>query len=648
MLPESHPLYRAEVMFLLLFDKAPAEQYIEFRMIWDTKHRGEPAPDGKPAHVEFILVKDFQKMFDQVIADWIMRHNRAKYDAFYSVCPRRVVNRTRGGFPVGGKNEDVSHAVCAWMDYDKPTWKAVAEDKPEPTIVVATGHGAHFYYLYPKAVEIEKAVADSEAIARKYGGDATYDPARILRIPGTKNWKEPEKNLMAEWIGGNLESIIESWKDESAKATAGADGAKKNIHDLRSLDWDLHNVLVSGHSSAAGKYLHLKKEGGEVDRSVVDFVVMANLLKHEYSENEIKEIFFDKEFGISAKCLEETQRGNADNYFNRTFDRARLEYQKDSFKNEDISERVEFETWEDLRKAPSLKFCVDRVLPQAGMLLVSGPAKTGKSYLVNDLALLLAGAPGKFLNRLEVRQPGKVLYCQAEIQRGSLDFRLSNIAQSRGVNWRDMKIKFLNQRFDICNTKHMFSLINGIRNEGIEYLIIDPLARFHHEDENKQRDMSNVLSNVERISREGKVLGTILVHHHGKPSSDGPQREGVHQIRGASVIGDWGNAHILLQKRFNKITKAKYVSVGFELRDAEEPEPFDMLFNKSTHLFDEYSEESDSLKTAKNIKAGANTKEEAILALMKELRLSRNEALGLYAEVEHDGKGKLFPDDPTP
>jgi hypothetical protein len=646
MLPENHPLYKAEVMFLLLFAEAPPEQYIEFRMIWDAKHRGEPPPDGKPAHVEFVLVKDFQKMFDQVIADWIMRHNRAKYDAFYSVCPRRVVNRTRGGFPVGGKNEDVSHAVCAWMDYDKPTWKAVAEDKPEPTIVVFTGHGAHFYYRYPKAVEIEKGVADSEAIARKYGGDATYDPARILRIPGTKNWKEPEKNLVAEWVGGNIESLIESWKDESMKAATV--GGKKNIHDLRALDWDLHNTLVSGHASAAGKYLQLKKEGGEADRSVIDFIVMANLLKHEYSENDIKEIFFDKELGISAKVLEEAQRGNADNYFNRTFDRARLEYQKESFKNEDISERVEFETWDDLRKAPPLEFCVDKVLPQAGMLLISGPAKTGKSLLVNDLALLLAGAPGKFLNHFEVRKPGRVLYCQAEIQRGSLDFRLSSIAESHNVDWRTIPIKFLNQRFDICNPKHMFSLINGIRNEGIEYLIIDPLARFHHEDENKQRDMSSVLSNVERISREGKVIGTILVHHHGKPSSDGPQREGVHQIRGASVIGDWGNAHILLHKRFNKITKAKYVNVAFELRDAEEPDPFDMILDKSTLIFRPYSEDGDSLMTAKNIKAGANTKEEAIMALMKELKLSRNEALQLYSEVEQDGKGKLVPDGPTP
>jgi acyl-CoA hydrolase len=75
-----------------------------------------------------------------------------------------------------------------------------------------------------------------------------------------------------------------------------------------------------------------------------------------------------------------------------------------------------------------------------------------------------------------------------------------------------------------------------------------------------------------------------------------------------------------------------------------------MLFNKSTHLFEEYSQEGDSLKTAKNIKAGAGgNKEEAIMALMKELKLTRNEALQLYSEVEQDGKGKLVPDDdPTP
>lgn len=633
MLSENHPLYPAEVMFLILFSEAPKDQYVEFCSIWNDQAMGRVPPDGKKVHVEVVQIKDLEKVFDNLLADWIMRENRSGRDTYFGVCPRRNVRRTKDGYPMRAKNEDISHAVCAWMDYDKMTYGAVASEEPKPTFVVATGHGAHFYWRYPEAVDISKAVEDSDGLREKYAGDKTTDPARILRIPGTKNWKEPDKDLRAGviWEMSDPDALFMGYRKEEKKSD------KKSVYDL---PWDLRNVIISGYSAAEGPFLARDPETNEIDRSAVDFRVMCSLLEYGFSEDDIRGIFFNKEYGISEKILtEETRKGNAEHYFQRTIDRARLEYQKKSLIHEELGEIVEFETWEDIRKAPPLEWAVDRILPVGGMLIVSGPAKSGKSLLINDLILIMAGAEGKFFDLFEVKKKGIVVYCQAELSRGSLDWRLSMIAESRGADWREMPIRFLNRNFDLGNPKHIYAIINGLQKVKADYLIIDPLARFHHEDENKQKDMSMILSNIERISRNSGVLGTVVVHHHGKPV-EGAEREGVHMIRGASVIGDWGNAHILIRKKFNKFTGKKYIRVEFELRDAEEPAPIHLILNKKILRFEEYNEEEETGLIVRGIKDGEGTEDEKINAIARTLNISVPKARQMYAREKFRDNGE--------
>jgi len=106
--------------------------------------------------------------------------------------------------------------------------------------------------------------------------------------------------------------------------------------------------------------------------------------------------------------------------------------------------------------------------------------------------------------------------------------------------------------------------------------------------------MALVLSNLEKAAHDGGCIGIVLVHHHGKPSADGG-REGVHKVRGASVIGDWGNAHLILNKRFSDSTGRKYVQATFELRDADEPDPITLQLNKETLRFGQFSEEEERI-----------------------------------------------------
>lgn len=634
MLPDSHPLVDAEIMLATLFEHTPPDQYIEFVSILNKDVADKFKGDDK-LHVEVAQVKKLENVFDNVIADWIMRENRNGRDVYFGVCPRATVRRTREGYPMRGNNESVTHSVCAWMDYDKLTYKAVMSEKPVPTFVVATGNGAHFYWKYRDAVPILRAVEDSEKLKKKYGGDDTTDPARLLRIPGTRNWKAKtaEENRTAKLLPplAEDEPLFDGVTEEGAAAP---NQAKKSVYDL---PWDLRNTIIGGASGAAGNFEPKKKEDGTPDRSALDWKVMIALMEYGWSEDEVRTVFFDKNFGISEKMLDEAKAGNADHYFHQTYDKARLEHQKKSLLHEDIGDIIEFESWADIRNAPPLEFAVECVLPVGGMLIVSGPAKSWKSFLTQELILLLGGTPGRFMGMFNVRKPvaegHSVVYCQAEITRGSLDHRLALMADSLKTEWRTAPVKFLNRSFDIANVKHQNALIKGLQKVKAQFLIIDPLARFHHEDENKQRDMAGVLGTIEAISRNAGILGTVIIHHHGKPPGDGSEREGVHAIRGSSVIGDWGNAHIIIRKKWNKFQGKKYINVSFELRDDEEPAPCSLILDKQAGRLVAYSEDNDNSLIVRNIKASTDT--DKIDEIRTKYNVSEKEARDVLARAKH-------------
>lgn len=642
MLPESHPLADAEIMLVLLFEHTPPDQYVEFVSIPNKDVADKFKGDDK-LHIEVAQVKKLENVFDNVIADWIMRENRNGRDTYFGVCPRATVRRTREGYPMRGNNESVTHAVCAWMDYDKPTYKAVMSEKPEPTFVVSTGNGAHFYWKYPEAVPILRAVEDSERLKKKYGGDDTTDPARLLRVPGTQNWKKKtaEETKTAQVVSVT-ETVFEGVKEDGAVAPG---QKQKSVYDL---PWDLRNTIIGGASGAAGNFEPKKKEDGTPDRSSLDWKVMIALMEYGWSEEEIRVVFFDKNFGISEKMLDEAKVGNAEHYFHQTYDKARLEHQKKSLLHEDIGDIIEFESWADLRNAPPLEFAVECVLPVGGLLIISGPAKSWKSFLTQELILLLSGTPGRFMGMFNVRKPvaegHSVVYCQAEITRGSLDHRLALMADNLKADWRKAPVKFLNRSFDIANTKHQAALIRGLQKVKAQFFIIDPLARFHHEDENKQRDMAQILGTIEAIGRQAGVLGTIIIHHHGKPPSDGTEREGVHAIRGSSVIGDWGNAHIIIRKKWNKFQGKKFINVAFELRDDEEPAPCSLILDKQAGRLVAYSEDNDNSLIVRDIRDKGVTDAEKIDEIKEKYKVSDKEAREVlarakYAEANGNGNG---------
>lgn len=634
MLAESHPLYAAEIFLKVLFEKAPKDHWIEFRAIVHDENR-QKLPHLKPVLLEACQVATLEKSFDLTLSNWILEQNKKGYEIFFGVCPRAILNRNGQGHLQAGKADHVTHAVAAWVDLDNRGWAEILKryQNLKPSIVISSGNGAHIYFRYSEPVAIGAAVEHSKELAKILGGDTTSDAPRILRVPCTKNckaWPElkPCEIVSIEDVFFDPVSIPKTGSSDEGFAVSTSDFVSKLPADLRNVIW--------GGYTAAGRYGdNLVKPG---DRSEIDFRVMKELFRYGAPKNVVREIFTNPENGISGKVLSEAKAGNAEHYLDHSMEKALNRAEAEAaFQEEIYGDLLPLTDVRDLGNAQPLRFCVKGLLPIGGMMFVSGPAKAGKSLMVSDLILLLAGIEkgGRFLDRFLVEIPGKVLYLQAEVSKSSLRSRLAQLAESHNGAWNKTphEIRFFNKPLDLANPRNQGALAGALRKFEPQYLIIDPLARFHYSNENRQSDMSKLLGSIERISRNAGLMGTIIVHHHGKPS-EANEREGINSIRGSSVIGDWGNAHLILKKMKTERDQ-KFVRLNFELRDAEEPSAMDLMRDENLR-YRGYSEDGDNEGAIRTLMLQLRGQPEDLLikAIASDLSTSRDKARQALSRIK--------------
>jgi hypothetical protein len=169
-----------------LFPYGPG--FIEVRVIEDKKP-GKLVKRGWYPRVDDLLA-DLPAL--RLLADqW-------KAAIFFGVLSRRE--------PGKGKAEDIIASFVVWVDLDFKDFaggeaearKRLTEFPVKPSIVVRSGHGLHAYWIMREPTAPDELSAISRGLAHVLGGDHTFDAARILRMPGTNNWKDPEHPILVE------------------------------------------------------------------------------------------------------------------------------------------------------------------------------------------------------------------------------------------------------------------------------------------------------------------------------------------------------------------------------------------------------------------------------------------------------------------
>jgi hypothetical protein len=249
-----------------LYGGFPGET-IEFRLL-------------KGKHGEFQPIRKFTTL---PVADSILRGleraNQAGYNIYFGVATR--------------KEAKPWYIPAVWIDIDfkdlKPTLLAVepltilrlCSEKLSPSLIVRSGHGLHAYWLTIAGAENHHRIKEvNRKLAKRFGGDAVTDLARILRLPGFYNMKDLENPQFCQ-VSNNVEwGIIRRWE----------------LSELE--DW-LNEVPVPILDEKLEKLIRFGAPVGK--RSEADFAVMIGMLRKGFSEEEIRRAFQSGRIGDKAR-----------------------------------------------------------------------------------------------------------------------------------------------------------------------------------------------------------------------------------------------------------------------------------------------------------------------------------------------------------
>jgi hypothetical protein len=142
----------------------------------------------------------------QALSQHIISLAMRGYDVYVGVCPR--VAPEGPGRKLG--KDAIEQIGAMWVDLDAKVPGSCKEILDNCDIVVSTGNGWHGYKIAPQPARVSSARdrANIEAKVRSFantllvGTDNVSNVDRILRVPGTLNWKDPDNPKSVQMIKG--------------------------------------------------------------------------------------------------------------------------------------------------------------------------------------------------------------------------------------------------------------------------------------------------------------------------------------------------------------------------------------------------------------------------------------------------------------
>ena len=230
----------------------------------------------------------------------LAEHDFLGWDAYVGILPR---------VRTGGKAEDVwPTATVLWCDVDAKDFCIIKADSCQgedckaaaldailkfpvtPSAIIDSGHGFHCYWKLRTPADTPDAVEANRAIAHWLGGDKCFDAPRILRVPGTRNHKDPENPIPVRILKldtlrlydlsdftEQIEYLHSSETRRTVPITDRRDDAPEFVRDLANT------------------------EPPKGSRSEFEFRVIALMVRLNYSDDEIISALMNMPFGAKAQ-----------------------------------------------------------------------------------------------------------------------------------------------------------------------------------------------------------------------------------------------------------------------------------------------------------------------------------------------------------
>lgn len=186
--------------------------------------------------------------------------------------------------------------------------------------------------------------------------------------------------------------------------------------------------------------------------------------------------------------------------------------------NDDLPDPVGLEdVWNNMPdKAPEL---IHGVLRQGHKMLIAGPSKAGKSYMLINLCIALAEGRNWLGWNCE---RGKVLYVNLELDGPSAFHRFKDVYEALGYPPENISnIDIWNLRGKaVPMDKLAPKLIRRAEKENYIAIVIDPIYKVLTGDENSAEDMALFTNQFDKIATELETA-VIYCHHHSKGAQGG-------------------------------------------------------------------------------------------------------------------------------
>ena len=183
--------------------------------------------------------------------------------------------------------------------------------------------------------------------------------------------------------------------------------------------------------------------------------------------------------------------------------------------NDDLPDPEGLESvWDDM---PELSPClIEGVLRQGHKMLISGPSKAGKSFLLIELCIAIAEGR-KWLSWACTQ--GRVLYVNLELDTASCLHRFKDVYRALGIPTDNLKnIDVWNLRGKSLPMDRLApKLIRRALKKNYIAVIIDPIYKIITGDENSADQMAKFCNQFDLVCTELKCA-VIYCHHHSKGS----------------------------------------------------------------------------------------------------------------------------------
>lgn len=226
------------------------------------------------------------------------------------------------------------------------------------------------------------------------------------------------------------------------------------------------------------------------------------------------------------------------------------------------------------------------ILPQQSIMIIGGQPKAGKSILALNTAWCIStGHP--WLHDFETTQK-RVLVLQAENSYHNQKKRLKMLYKATESEYPvpipDKGDFVVSEPFNvkINEPSGYMKLINIVKMEKPQVLIIDPLVHFHSCDENDNAAMGDVMEKIRTLTKKENV-SVIIVHHTRKPGNR--QQDSGTSLRGASSLYGAVDTSILIGKEKDTSGKVEHY-LDFDVRNGEQQDRIYVEMDLSTLWFE--------------------------------------------------------------